>query len=212
VNHVELAALRHQPTLATFASVAQRYCDCIERWWALPEQYDPCSLVSDVERLPPELYLAATTLPDTGEWFHDDEDEEEDRLRSHHRFGVAYAVIEAKLMYSLDAALEPFAYYREVFDPYEGRLFRGQQGPLPETVFASLGNDLKEVYSWLKEGLLLFEQRTIGGTFGAAFEWRFGFDSHIGEHLTGALRALYLIRRRYADEEDEDEEEAGATT
>jgi hypothetical protein len=203
VNHVELVAEHHRATLESFARVAQRYCDRIEQWWAFQEESDTCSFVADLERLLAEVYVAATTLPETGDWYYDDDDEEEDRLRSHREFDVARAVLEAKLMKSLEAALQPFTYYREVFDPYEGRLYRGQHGPLPDPGFASLGDDLESVYSWLKEGLLLLEQNTAGATFGAAWNWRFGFDIHDGEHLTGALRAIYFIRRRYADEDDD---------
>jgi len=53
----------------------------------------------------------------------------------------------------------------------------------------SLANDLKEIYSNLKEGLIAWEAGESEDD--VVWEWRFSFWSHWGNHLVDALRAVH---------------------
>ena len=77
-------------------------------------------------------------------------------------------------------------WYFEVFDPWE----------LDDNhaVAGDLADDLWDVYNGLRAGLELWSQ---GLRESALWEWRFGFESHWGEHVTGAIRALYMLARRH---------------
>ena len=73
-------------------------------------------------------------------------------------------------------------HYRECFDPYD------LEG---EPVIGSLSDDLGDTYAGLRAGLAILERGTPDDARDAIWIWRFGFRSHWGEHVTGALRALY---------------------
>ena len=72
--------------------------------------------------------------------------------------------------------------YQEVFDPYAV--------PPENPVTGSLADDLSDILLDLEDG----EQLWLQGEFAAAvWDWRFGFESHWGEHVTGALRAIRTL-------------------
>jgi hypothetical protein len=72
----------------------------------------------------------------------------------------------------------PVSGYWDVFNPLV------EEAP----VFNSLWDDLSDIYRDLIEGLHLYDD---GKVVEAVWEWRFGFESHWGAHLTGAQRAIY---------------------
>jgi Domain of unknown function (DUF5063) len=74
--------------------------------------------------------------------------------------------------------------YSEVFDPFED--------PPTAPVGGSLLDDLQDLYSDLKAGLVAYD---AGYVRGAAWQWRFHFTIHWGEHATSAIRALYWYLR-----------------
>lgn len=67
--------------------------------------------------------------------------------------------------------------YWEVFDPYE------DQAP----VCGGLSDDVIDVYLDVARGLRLWR---AGRWLAAAWEWRFSFHTHWGDHVMGAMRAL----------------------
>lgn len=71
--------------------------------------------------------------------------------------------------------------YTEVFDPYHDET----------PVTGCLEDDIIDIYSDIKKGLILFEQGLI---VNAVWEWRFGLEIHWGEHATSAIRALQSIK------------------
>lgn len=75
-------------------------------------------------------------------------------------------------------SFEAFETYWEVFDPYE----------LGDPVAGSLSDDLLDVFSNVRGGLLLWER---GHEAAAIWDWRFSFESHWGDHAVDALRALH---------------------
>jgi len=76
-------------------------------------------------------------------------------------------------------------HYWALFDP-----FTNPEGSL---TFNSLADDLSDVYSDLKRGLVLFDS---GLVHAACWEWRSSFTSHWGESLIEVERALLLASRR----------------
>ena len=74
-------------------------------------------------------------------------------------------------------------FYWEVFDPFTKE----------EAVCADLVEDLSEIAADLQSGIREFEAGRKGN---AVFEWKFGLNSHWGNHAVDALRALHAIRIR----------------
>lgn len=74
-------------------------------------------------------------------------------------------------------------FYWEVFDPFVQE----------DAVCANLSEDLSEIAADLQNGMREFE---AGRTGNAVFEWKFGLNSHWGNHAVDALRALHAIRIR----------------
>ncbi len=70
--------------------------------------------------------------------------------------------------------------YYEVFDPFVE----------DELVIGSLTDDLGDIYVDLAEGL---DYHRLGRHADALWSWRLSFDTHWGDHLVDALRALRRI-------------------
>jgi hypothetical protein len=79
--------------------------------------------------------------------------------------------------------------YWLVFDPYDEEADR-------EPVIGDLVDDLVSIYEDLHAGL---EAYRGGGDLArdAVWDWDFGFRTHWGTHLTGALRALHSLISNY---------------
>ena len=75
-----------------------------------------------------------------------------------------------------------FEAYWEVFDPYVEEM----------PVAGSLSDDFVDIHADLSRGLRVYDQ---GNVMAAAWEWRFGFDTHWGHHAVDALRALHRACR-----------------
>jgi len=71
--------------------------------------------------------------------------------------------------------------YKEIFDPYYGE----------SPVNGCLDDDIIDIYSDVKKGLILHEQ---GHRIRAIWEWKFGLEVHWGEHATSAIRALHSLK------------------
>lgn len=82
--------------------------------------------------------------------------------------------------------------YWEIFDPYEG-VAKAQPG---EPVLGDLADDVLDVYRDLKVGLAVWKSDAPDGRDEAVWYWKFQFKVHWGEHVTGALRALYWSVRQ----------------
>jgi hypothetical protein len=122
------------------------------------------AFLQEVHRLLPRLYSAALLLPDVGA----DAPDCNARLST------------STLRHDLCAKLGVLDYYREIFDPCEGES--------EEPVVGSLSDDIADIYGDLAEGIVCW---SAGNHDGAVWEWRMGFQTHWGKHLTSALRALY---------------------
>jgi hypothetical protein len=72
----------------------------------------------------------------------------------------------------------PVTTYTDVFNPLKEK----------EPVTSSLSDDLADIYRDVKGGLDLFDSKH---PIDAAWEWRFNFQIHWGQHLVGAQRAIH---------------------
>jgi hypothetical protein len=81
-------------------------------------------------------------------------------------------------------------FYRLFFDPYEED---------QEAVTASLSDDLLDIYRDLRSGLAILDSGRQHAEVDAAWEWRFGFEGHWGNHAVAALRALHWAISRASD-------------
>lgn len=75
--------------------------------------------------------------------------------------------------------------YRESVDPY---------GWDDETGAGSLTDDFFDIYRDVSRGLIAYDRGEPGS---AAWEWRFHFDIHWGDHAVDALHALATARTRH---------------
>lgn len=73
--------------------------------------------------------------------------------------------------------------YWELFDPYQ----------LEEPLSGNLTDDILDIYSDIKRGLVLYEQ---GEHVEAVWEWRYHFEIHWGNHAASAIRALHAVNYR----------------
>lgn len=147
-----------------FKLVAARYCALVEG-----EPCDPEAEMRTLARLLAELYLNALDLPDMDNAL--DESASPPVRSSSHSYEKAVARF-ARL---------PLESYWDVFDPLAPES--------EEPVYNSLVDDLGGVYSDLERGFELLAHEGIGA---AAWEWRFHFICHWGNHLVGAQRAIFL--------------------
>lgn len=74
----------------------------------------------------------------------------------------------------------PLQYYGEVFDT--------TRVPPEEASVGDLADDLLDIYTDIKAGLLLFGR---GHAPEAVFQWRFTWGVHWGRHATSGLRAMH---------------------
>ncbi len=131
--------------------------------WAEGEFGEAQEEMRRARRLLAELHLAAIQLPDLG--IGKDKDatriSHDDWSRMFQKFGSL-----------------PLTTYWDVFNPLEET----------EPVENSLADDLADIYRDVKAGLSLFEAQDF---IDAAWDWRFHFQIHWGQHLVGAQRALH---------------------
>jgi len=78
----------------------------------------------------------------------------------------------------------PFSYYWLVLNPVD-------EAGLPETGTVDLIDDLGDIYSDLKEALILFGKDDLGANENAIFQFKFGYENHWGEHCIEALYAIH---------------------
>ncbi len=71
--------------------------------------------------------------------------------------------------------------YWKIFDPFVDE----------DSVCGNLIDDLSDIAKELIDGMKEYEAGKIGN---AIFEWKFGLNTHWGQHIVDALRALHAIR------------------
>jgi len=154
-------------SIHAFAKLARKFCLHVERRGRTGSR----KFLMDLNQLLPEIYVGALRLPLPDNGFPDCDDR------------MTFVQWQS-LRSSIRTKLGAYDLYAEVFDPYN----RSDQ----DAVVASLSDDLADIYRELVAGLHCYRMRRYSD---AAWEWRFGFDQHWGEHATGAIRALYWLHR-----------------
>ena len=205
-----LTAYRAQ--IDAFVELADRFCQVVVG----RNRYTQVGFLQAIESPLAELYFRASALPDEELWFSDDEDEAEGDAESPegglsgHEDGALHTDDESafpilltsridvsqqlEIMHDIEGLLGEFNLYREVYDPYGN----------DEALNGSLGDDIASLYALLATHLPLFRSREVPAMREALWNWRFGFDSHEGEHVTGALRAIYALLRQSRPHWDDD--------
>ena len=75
--------------------------------------------------------------------------------------------------------------YWEVFEPFAEKK--------PEPIYGSISDDLADIWRDLKMGLSALDTGKPNCVESAVWHWRFGFGSHWGYHVAGAIRALTAL-------------------
>ena len=175
-------------SLDQFAEIAQAYCEAFEAYQRQASQ----RFLSEMLPLVGRLYAAGLALPSLPELDDHDAGEDEDELAPSWLSAITLERTTDPdrmthddwwpLYKALSAYLGARNYYREIFDPYE---------PVSEKeVTGSLADDLADIYRDLLSGCRKWSR---GERTGAHWEWRFGLESHWGEHATGAIRAIHCL-------------------
>jgi hypothetical protein len=156
-----------------FAETAKEYCRLIEEYRSTKVP----AFLATVESLLPLLYLSALALPNV------------EPSRSEQE-SAADAGRLNELHDGLRKFLRDYDLYYTVLDPVD----REDHEPVAGT----LAGDLAEIHTDLQEGLAYWRSASTSGKADAAWDWKFGFESHWGRHLTRAISVLYsLIHEHY---------------
>jgi uncharacterized protein DUF5063 len=168
------------PAVPPFRAVSARFIKIIRD----RDTYSASDLLHRIHPLLAELYVAGFALPVKPESaYGEDADDDVDlpvsdpavREQRHARWRSIYIALGKQIGTRWNN-------YQEVFDPYAD--------PAETPVTGSLADDLADIFLDLEDG----DELWAGGAFDAAvWEWRFGFESHWGEHITGALRAIRTL-------------------
>ncbi len=151
-----------------FAQVAREFISLMGRVEGLTIE----QLVRESTWLLPRLYQLAFLLPCV-------EPESEEISKSHRSHD------EWKSLYdSIACVMGKWNSYKEVFDNYEDTEVGG----------GFISDDLSDICGDLEGPLRRYES---GEICDAVWEWRENFLFHWGEHITGAMRAMYWLRRYY---------------
>lgn len=153
----------------TFYDLARRYCELLEQHTGEA----PEALVRELLVLLPRLYASAWELPQfepTSEVALEPSDELAGEER--HIAGKLQTLFGDRDLYSL------------FYDPHE-------HGEAP--VMSTIGGDLAEIYTDLRQVIRLYEQGHPDAQNGAVWEARFGLTTHWGRHVIEALKALHWI-------------------
>lgn len=168
------------PELRAFARVAEEFCHLVEE----RDRGSRREFIHALHRVLPELYGSGLRLPSTRILWDEGPDSDDNDCDSALPTGGA-ADVEgadwAQLERSLAEIFGERNLYREISDPFISADEEAE-------VLGSLSDDIADVYRDLKLGLVAWHR---GETGAALWEWRFGLESHWGDHVTGAIRALH---------------------
>jgi hypothetical protein len=133
--------------------------------WVENEARDSIDLIM-ARRLLAELQLAALGLPELGSG-------------DYQKIHKPAPELKQRVLQRVSAV--PFKHYWNTFDPLKEN---------EEPVCGDLSDDLADIWLDLWEGLYLF---AAGHKLEANFHWRVLYDSHWGQHVLEAQRAIYAF-------------------
>jgi hypothetical protein len=161
-----------------FSAIARKYCDIVDS----SSNLEKPELLTRIYDVLPTLIDAAIHLPEAGTLVDVADDEQNEGSVDAHRTLSIDADARHKRYRSLQEKLGEADSYRVVFNAAKDS----------EAIYASLADDIADIYRDLKEGLVLMENNAA--LQNALWEWRFGFDSHWGHHAMSALKTIHDIR------------------
>lgn len=169
---------RHAEDAERFAVIARKYCAIVDSAPGLEKS----DLLARIYEVLPALIDAAVHLPDLS--ISDDTEDEPDESPAQPPPTARMADDEWQKLYrSLKEKLGDADLYWMVFDAVKNT----------EAISGSLADDIAGIYRDLREGIVLMEENRAS-PHDVIWEWRFGFDSHWGEHAMSALKTIYDIR------------------
>ena len=157
-----------EAVVAEFAQVAREFISLMGQVERLTIE----QLVHESTSLLPQIYRLALLLP------RGDVQTEgiSKTSRSHEEWKSLYD--------SIACVMGKWDFYSLVFNNYEDT----------EVVGSTISDDLTSICQGLEDPLKRYES---GEICDAVWEWRENFLMHWGEHTTGAMRAMYWLRRYY---------------
>ena len=159
--------------VARFAAFAEAYCACVEAH----RQMAPVAFLIKQLELLPQLYCLGAALPTVEP---SDDVPISDRL-TNDEWGVLFG--------SLQAHLEQYEHYWEVYDP-------SQQEP-DDVVAGSLADDFADIHRDLRAGLSAWHKATDASRVDAVWEWREAWENHWGFHAVDAIRGMHWHLQDY---------------
>ena len=160
--------MEQERAIDEFAEIAKEYCRLIREYTSTKAT----AFLVAVESLLPSLYVSALALPDVEPSGSEEQ-------------SAADAVRWDELYDGLKKFLKDYDLYYTVVDPVDGE----DHQPIAGT----LAGDLVEIYGDLQEGLTYWRSASTTGKTDAAWDWKFGFESHWGRHLTRAISVVYTL-------------------
>jgi hypothetical protein len=179
-----MAAWWDTPEVEQFRDHAKRFLELLDGRDGVPVE----ELLHRAHELLPQLYSAGLALPEKPAWAFRDDREDLGPLEPDPRAIEEH--VSRKQMLARDLSERIGARqnaYWEIFDPYAD--------PPEDPVLGLLSDDLSDIYLDLANGAELW---AAGARDEAVWEWRVGFESHWGEHATGALRAIRTLASVHA--------------
>ncbi len=159
--------MKFQKELDNFALKTKVFCNWVESKFTEPDEE-----MRKAEVLLAELHLAILLLPKVNSVWEEIEDLEEIENQSD---------LEKQLWEKARNKLSDLSIksYWEIFD--------SSNSEEKEPVYALLSDDLADIYSDLKRGLMIYEQEKLPEAF---WEWKFNFEIHWENHLTSAQKVI----------------------
>lgn len=153
--------------VADFVAVARRFCALVES----EESSQAKTFEKECLTVLLELYQRLLLLPR----IDPNEPELPERIRHDE-----WQVVRERTAHRVDCDQ-----YWEVFEPFAEKK--------PDPIHALISDDLADIWRDLKTGLSALDSGKPNSVESAVWHWRFGFGSHWGYHVAGAIRALTAL-------------------
>jgi hypothetical protein len=153
-----------------FKAVAVRFCDLVDS----SANRERADLLLRIYVVLPELIQQAIKLPcvEVGD------DEMPGKIQQPRLTQQEWG----QLYHALNEKLGDWNLYMDVFDPTRDT----------EAIHGSLADDIADVYRDIKEGLD-HPDPALAMQHHVTWKWRFGYYSHWGQHVMGALRTIHWL-------------------
>ncbi len=170
--------------LSDFAAVAAEYCQFIDRF----REGRPDNLYTKLEALLPRIHRAI--LPVRSEMAEEKHSEFAALEMNHDQAAAISRLIEETVSPEKNLLIEW----------HNGIASSDMESYSPDATRAfMLFDDLAGIYRELRDGLALWNVGTPDAQAEAAWQWRFNYEFHWGEHLFQAMLTVHEIHYHFAD-------------